>query len=110
MAHCKLSSTKESSNEQIKDEINADLFFFFYRRGIIHTEFVPPGLKNVLKGCHFGALENIQKSVMDMLKTIPVEDLQHGYEKWERLHRCVVAQRNYFKGDNMMFGKKLKLW
>ena len=41
-------------------------------------------------------------SVTDMLKSIPVEDLQHCYQKWEqRLHRCVAAQENYFEGDNI---------
>jgi hypothetical protein len=38
-----------------------------------------PKLKNVLNGRHFGTLEYIQKSVMDMLKTIPVKDFQHCY-------------------------------
>ena len=73
MAHFEFSLTRESSNEKIEDLINADLFFFD-RRGIVHTEFVSK--KNVLKGRQFGTLENIQKSVTDMLKTIPVEDFQ----------------------------------
>jgi hypothetical protein len=37
-----------------------------------------------------------------MLKTIPVEDFELFYQKWEqRLHRWVAAQRNYFEGDNI---------
>lgn len=64
--------------------------------------FLFPTLKNVLKGRHFGTLENIQKSVTDMLKTISVEDFQRCYQQWEqRLHRCVAAQGNYFEGDNI---------
>jgi hypothetical protein len=36
-----------------------------------------------------------------MLKTIPLEDFQRCYQKWEtRLHWCVAAQGNYFEGDN----------
>ena len=31
---------------------------------------------NLLKGRHFGTLENIEKSLTDMLKIIPVEDFQ----------------------------------
>ena len=58
-------------------------------------------LKNVFKGRHFGTLDKIQKSVMDMLKTIPVEDLQRCYHKWEHLHLCVAAQGNYFEGDTI---------
>ena len=95
--HCELSSTKESSNEQIEDQINADLFFIFRKRQIV----LFPKLKNVLKGRHFRILENIQKSVMNMLKTIPVEDFQHCYKKWERFHRCVAFQGNYFEGNNI---------
>jgi len=44
--------------------------------------------------------------LMDMLKTIPVEDFQRCYQKWEqRLHRCVAAQGNYFERDNGDFKK-----
>jgi hypothetical protein len=40
--------------------------------------------------------------VADMLKTIPVEDLQRCYQKWEqRFHRCVAAQGNYFEEDKI---------
>ena len=46
--------------------------------------------------------ENIHKSVTDMLKSMPVEDLQRCYEKWEqRLHQRVAAQGNYFEEDNI---------
>ena len=53
--------------------------FFFYRMGIVHSEVFPAGLKNALKGRHFGTLEGIQKDVTDMLKTIAVEDFQRYY-------------------------------
>ena len=63
--------------------------------------FLFPKLKNALKGCHFGTLENIQKSGTDMLQPT-VEDFQRCYQKWEQhLHRCVAAQGNYFEGDNI---------
>ena len=136
VAHCKLSPSQESENEQIQNQIEAHLFFD--SQGIVHKESVPPGqivnqtfyrevlerlrkrwhvcyqalhalgcctttkphvtrqspsmnfwqknaflwflspyspdlspcdfflfpwLKNHLKGCHFGTLESIQKSV-----------------------------------------------
>ena len=41
----------------------------------------PQPLWHVLKESHFGTLKNIQKSVMDMLKTISVEDFQRCYQK-----------------------------
>ena len=55
---------------------------FDLKRPPIHlTLWLFPKLKNVLKGLHFGTLVNIQKSVTDMLKTIPVEDFQSCYQK-----------------------------
>ena len=45
--------------------------------------------------------------VMDMLKTIPVEDFQRCYQKWEQhLHQYIAAQGTYFEGDNIDFRKK----
>src|SRR6201996_7731776 len=65
--------------------------------------FLFPKLKNVLKGRHFGTVENIQKNVTDMLKAIPVEAFQRCYQDWEtRLRRCVAAEGNYFEGDNIV--------
>jgi hypothetical protein len=45
-----------------------DLFFF-------------PRLKNHLKGCRLGTLDNIQKSVTDELEGIPAEAFQHCYKQ-----------------------------
>jgi hypothetical protein len=42
-----------------------------------------PKLKNHLKGCHFGSLDNIQRSVTDELKGIPAEAFQHCYKQWK---------------------------
>ena len=59
--------------------------------------FIFPKHKSDFKGRHFGTLENIQKNVTDMLKTIPVKDFQRCYQNWEQhLHQCVAAQGNYF--------------
>jgi len=64
--------------------------------------FLFPWLKNRLKRRHFGTLDNIQKSITDELKGMPVEAFQHHYEQWkQRLCRCVAAQGNYFEGDNL---------
>ena len=62
-----------------------------------------PKLKNVLKGRLFGTLENTQKSVTGMLKTIPVEDFQRCYQKRDqRLLQCVA------EGDNIDVWIKIK--
>ena len=43
MAQERFSSSEESTHEQIQGE-NNDYCFFFDSHGIVHTEFVPPGL------------------------------------------------------------------
>ena len=61
-----------------------------------------PKTKVSLKGRHLGTVENIEKSVTDQLKAIPVIDYQRCYEEWEqRLRRCVASQWNYFEGDKL---------
>ncbi|KAL4085370.1 hypothetical protein QTP88_027229 [Uroleucon formosanum] len=64
--------------------------------------FLFPRIKIHLKGRHFGTLENIQSSVTDELKAIPVTEFQNCYKQWKhRLQRCVDSQGNYFEGDNV---------
>jgi hypothetical protein len=177
VAHCKLSPSQESENEQIENQIDPHLFFFFTVRGsstknLCHPDnsiklfirnslkdsgkewhvcdkalhalgccttkmphvtrqspsmnfwqeksipvvpqppylldlspcafFLLPRLKNYLKGCHFGTLDNIQMSVTNKLKGIPAEAFQHCYEQWKQcLCHCVAAQGTCFEGDNL---------
>jgi len=64
--------------------------------------FLFPRIKIHLKGRHFGILENIQSSVTDELKAIPVTEFQNCYKQWKhRLQRCVDSQGNYFEGENV---------
>jgi hypothetical protein len=50
------------------------------RISVLVTSFYPPRLENHLKGCHFGTLDNIQKSITDEPKGIPADAFQHCYE------------------------------
>jgi len=60
-----------------------------------------------LKACHFGIVDNIQKSVTDELKGITAEAFQHCYEQWkQRLCRYLAAQGNCFEGDNLDLEKE----
>ena len=61
MAHYRVSSTKEGSNEQIKDEIDAH--GFFYSKGVVHKEFVPPG-RTVNATFYVEALKRLKKRVV----------------------------------------------
>ncbi|GFU23241.1 uncharacterized protein TNCV_3396021 [Trichonephila clavipes] len=64
--------------------------------------FLFPKLKNHLKGHHFGTLENIQTTVTDQLKAIPICEFHQCYEEWKkRLQRCVASEGSYFEGDNV---------
>jgi len=47
-------------------------------------------------------VENIEKTVTDQPKAIPVSDYQRCYEEWEqRLRRRVASQGNYFEGGKL---------
>ena len=86
VAHCKLSPSLESENEQIQNQIEA--FFFFDSQRIVHKECVPPG--QTVNQTFIG------KSLKDSEKG------WHCYEQWKQhLHHCVTAQGNYFEGDNL---------
>ena len=68
--------------------------------------FLFPRLKNHFKGRNFGTLNNIQKSVTEELKPIPVEAFMHCYEQWkQRLRRCVAAQGTIVKGITLICKK-----
>ena len=45
----------------------------------VRVTFLFPKLKFYLKGRHFQTVENIEKTVTDQLKAIPVSDLQRCY-------------------------------
>ena len=63
-----VSSPRPKKTQMIKSKFKSMLICLFGRRQIA----LFPKLINVLKERHFGTLENIQKSVTDMLKTIPL--------------------------------------
>jgi len=60
VAHFRVTSTKEGPNEQIKSEINAH--HFFYSKGIVHKEFVPPG-QTVNQTFYLQVLERLRNRV-----------------------------------------------
>ena len=68
--------------------------------------FLFPRLKKCLKGRHFGTLNNVQKTVTDLLKSIPASEFhlchEECYEEWEkRFRRYVASQENYFEEDQL---------
>jgi len=62
MAQERFSSSEESTHEQIQGE-NNDYCFFFDSHGIVHTEFVPPGL-TVNHAFHKDVLERLRKRML----------------------------------------------
>ena len=81
---------------------------------------LPLGLTIILKNPCIIACDHVNKGILPignfvnklktldffiltvMLRTIPVEDFQRCYQKFEQgLHRCVAAQGNYFEGYNI---------
>ena len=59
VAHCKLSLSQVSENEQIQNQIDAH---FFYSQGIVPKEFVPQG-QNVNQTFNREVLERLRKRV-----------------------------------------------
>ena len=54
-------------------------------------------VKKCLKDRHFGTMNNIQKTITVLLKSIPISEFQHFYEEEKRFRRCVASQGNYFE-------------
>ena len=62
VALCKLPPSQESENEQIQNQIDAHIFFFFDRQGTVHKEYVPPG-QTVNPTFYREVLESLMKTV-----------------------------------------------
>jgi len=75
VAHCKLSPSQESENEQIQNKINAH--FFFDSQGIVHKEFVPPG-QTVNQTFYREVLERLRKRVARVRPGIARTWMLHG--------------------------------
>jgi hypothetical protein len=61
MAHATISKTEESSHEQTKYQNNGH--HFFYSRGVVHKEFVPPGV-TVNQKYFLAVLDRLRKRAM----------------------------------------------
>jgi len=75
VAHCKLSLSQDSENEQIQNEVDAHLFFF--NQGIVQKEFVPPG-QTVNQTFYREIVERLRKKVAHV---------RPGIERTEMLHQ-----------------------
>ena len=58
-----------------------------------------PRLKEVLRGSRFEDLEDVQRNVTKVLRSIPNEEFQRCTHSWfQRLKRCVESNGDYFEG------------
>ncbi|GFR67978.1 transposase [Elysia marginata] len=58
-----------------------------------------PILKDRLAGRNFDRIQDLAKSVNSELRTIPEEDYQGVFRKWQiRLKRCKESLGEYFEG------------
>ncbi|GFR87999.1 transposase [Elysia marginata] len=58
-----------------------------------------PILKDRLAGRKFGRVQDLAKTVNSDLRTIPEEDYQGVFRKWQiRLKRCIESHGEYFEG------------
>lgn len=59
-------------------------------------------LKKPLRGARFGTIDEIIAEATKVLTAIPSEDFSACFESWKkRWHRCIVAEGDYFEGDNI---------
>ena len=64
--------------------------------------FLFPKLKRVIKGTRFQDSKAITTAVTKKLRAIPMESFQKCIEAWrQRLEKCILAQGDYFEGDNL---------
>jgi hypothetical protein len=58
-------------------------------------------LISMLKGHHFGMMENIKVVVTDELHTLTENNFWYSYGQWKKhWNHCVTSQGSYFEGDN----------
>jgi hypothetical protein len=59
-------------------------------------------LKSRVKGYHFQTLNNVQKVVTDVIKTLPEADAYSWYEACKiRWAKCVASEGCYFEGGSV---------
>jgi transposase len=55
--------------------------------------FLFPKVKSVLKGTRFASVTEVKKKMMELLRQLTDDELQHGFDQWKiRMQRCVDAE------------------
>ncbi|UYV82461.1 hypothetical protein LAZ67_21002278 [Cordylochernes scorpioides] len=116
-------------------KVKVMLTVFFDYQGIVHHEFQQQGstitadsylgvlspdlapcdfllfgkLKKKLKGRKFQSIEEIKVESKKAMKAIPKTDYQRCFADWKkRWLKCIAANRDYFKGDNLNLGLEVE--
>ncbi|XP_020298007.1 uncharacterized protein LOC109862383 [Pseudomyrmex gracilis] len=117
---------KPKKPRQNRSKIKVMLTVFFDYRGVVHSEFLPPGqtvnkvyylsvmrrlreairknskLKRPLRGHRFDSIEEIKAKSQKSQKAIPKKDFSDCFDEWKiRWHKCIAAEGDYFEGDDM---------
>ncbi|GFS15878.1 transposase [Elysia marginata] len=81
------------SHERLSDIVTDDETWFPFF-------IIPPRrLRRMLAGRKFDRIQDLAKAVNSELRTIPEEDYQGMFQKWQiRLKRCIESHREYFEG------------
>ena len=58
-----------------------------------------PQLKENLRGCRYKTIEDMKEAVTKVIDTLTQEDFRGAFEKLLERYKCIVAGRDYFKGD-----------
>jgi len=63
--------------------------------------FLFPKIKEILKGRHFGNIDDIRSNTMAALKAIPQNQFENCFEGWTRhWHWCIASKGEYVEGDH----------
>ena len=63
--------------------------------------FLFPNIKEILKGRHFGDIDDIRSNTTAGLKAITQNQFQNCFEGWtRRWHGCIASQGEYFEADH----------
>lgn len=88
---------------------------FATKNGIITTDHPPyspdlvpcdfflfPKIKIIMRGEHFGDVENIKPEVTRLLNGLTSQDMQHCFKQWkDRWAKCILSGGEYFEGDHV---------
>ena len=58
-----------------------------------------PKLKENLRGCRYGTIEDMKEAVRKFIDTLTQEDFHGAFQKLLERYKCIASGGDYFEGD-----------